>query len=190
MSSTAREIYRRHRYTVNDYYRMGEAGIFNENSRVELIEGEVVDMPPIGSWHAGLTAKVQSLLSRAVGEKAIVWVQNPIRLDDFSEPQPDIALLRPRPDFYTRAHPTPSDVLLIVEVADSSLEYDRRIKLPLYARHGIPEVWLVNAAGRELAVHRQPVEGAYADTRRLSGSEALAPAALPDVLVDLAGLFG
>jgi Uma2 family endonuclease len=190
MSSTAREIYRRHRYTVDDYYRMGEAGIFNENSRVELIEGEVVDMPPIGCPHAGLVNKLSHLLRSAVGDNAIVAVQNPVRLNDFSEPQPDIALLRPRTDFYTRAHPTPGDVLLIVEVADSSPEYDRKIKLPLYARHGIPEVWLVNAASRELAVRRQAVEGGYADFRRLSGPEALAPLSLPDAPVDLAGLFG
>jgi Uma2 family endonuclease len=190
MSSTARDIYRRHRYTVGDYYRMAEAGILHEDSRVELIEGEVVDMPPIGSPHAGLVNKLSHLIRRGVGENAVVAVQNPVRLNDFSEPQPDIALLRPRPDFYTNAHPTPGDVLLIVEVADSSLEYDRRIKIPLYARHGIPEVWLVNVADRELIVHRQPMEGAYADIRRLPEREALAPVRVPDAWVHLAGLFG
>ena len=190
MSSTAREIYHSHRYTVGDYYRMVEAGILNENSRVELIEGEVVDMPPIGSWHSGLTARIQNSLSRAVGQKAIVWTQNPIRLDDFSELQPDVALLRPRPDFYTGAHPTPCDVLLLVEVADSTLKYDREIKIPLYARHGIPEVWLVDVAGRELVVHRQPRQAAYAEIERPAGREPFFLAALPDIRVDLAGLFG
>jgi Uma2 family endonuclease len=107
MSSIAREIYRPHRYTGGDYYRMVEAGILNETSRVELIEREVIDMPPIGSWHSGLTAKIQNSLSRIVGEKAIVWTRNPIRLSDFSEPQPDITLLRPRSDFYTGGHPGP-----------------------------------------------------------------------------------
>lgn len=189
MSSTATALYRNHRYNVGEYYRMAEAGILDEDSRVELIEGEVIDMPPIGTWHAGLTAKIQNSLGRAVGEKAIVWTQNPVRLNDFSEPVPDIALLRPRADFYTKAHPVPADVLLLVEVSDSTLKYDRTIKLPLYARHGIPEVWLVNGAGREVTVHRQPQAGAYTDIRYLTGEESVALVALPEIRVDLAGLF-
>lgn len=190
MSSTAREIYRSHRYTVGDYYRMAEAGILNENARVELIEGEVIDMPPIRCLHSGLVNRISHRLGRAVGDSAIVAVQNPIRLNDLSEPQPNIALLRPRPDFYTGAHPGPGDVLLIVEVADSTLKYDRDIKTPLYARHGIPEVWLVDVAGRELVVYRLPETGGYAWIQRPEGREPLALAAMPDIRVDVAGLFG
>lgn len=190
MSSTAREFYRSHRYTVGDYYRMAEAGILNENARVELIEGEVIDMPPIGCPHSGLVNRISHRLGRAVGDNAIVAVQNPIRLNDLSEPQPDIALLRPRPDFYTGAHPEPGDVLLIVEVADSTLKYDRDIKTPLYARHGIPEVWLVDVVGRELVVYRQPEATRYMQVQRPAGREILALMALPEIEVDVGGLFG
>lgn len=190
MSTLAREIYQPHRYTVDEYYRMAESGILNEKSRVELIEGEVIDMPPIGSWHSGLTAKIQNLLSRAVGDKAIVWTQNPVRLSQFSEPEPDLTLLRPRPDFYTSAHPAPNDVFLIVEVSDSTLRYDRDIKTPLYAKHGIPEVWLVDVAGRELVIHRLPGKTGYAEIQQPAGREPLALVALPEVRVDLSELFG
>jgi Uma2 family endonuclease len=190
MSTLAREIYQPHRYTVDEYYRMAESGILNEKSRVELIEGEVIDMPPIGSPHSGLVNILSHRLGRAAGDSAIVAVQNPVRLNHFSEPEPDIALLRPRPDFYTSAHPTPNDVFLIVEVSDSTLRYDRDIKTPLYAKHGIPEVWLVDVAGRELAIHRLPEKSGYTDIQRPTGREPIGLVALPEVKVDLSGLFG
>ncbi len=125
MTATSREIYQRHRLTVRDYQRMGEAGIFHEDDRVELIEGEIVDMAPIGSGHSGQVNRLSNILKLAIGERAIVAVQNPIVLGDHSSPQPDIAQLRPQADYYAAAHPQARDVLLIVEVAESSLDYDR-----------------------------------------------------------------
>ena len=123
----------RHRLTVTDFHRMGEAGIFHEDARVELIEGDIIDMAPIGSSHAGVVKRLARLLMQGVGDKAIVSVQDPVILGPRSEPEPDIALLRPREDYYTRAHPTPGDILLIVEVAESSLTYDREVISQLLA---------------------------------------------------------
>lgn len=125
---------------VADYHRMGETGILGEDERVELIDGEIFEMPLIGSPHGGRINQLNRLLTKAVGESAIVSIQNPFVLDDRSEPEPDLALPRPRTDFYTASHPCASDVLLLIEVTDSSLQIDRDIKVPLYARHGIPEV--------------------------------------------------
>jgi len=156
MSATADDLYHRHRYTVEDYERMGAAGILGEDDRVELIEGEIIDMPPIGSPHGGSVNRIAQKLTLAVGDRAIVAVQNPIRLDDFSEPQPDIALLKPREDFYAARHPTPDDVLMLIEVAETSIRYDRDKKLPLYARAGIPEVWLVDIKAGRITRYRDP----------------------------------
>ena len=161
MSHTAAEGPRRHRLTVADYYRMGEIGIFAPDARVELIDGEVIDMAPIGSPHVSIVLQLDHLLKDAVKGQALVLVQAPIVLDDYSAPQPDLALLELRNDYYRSSLARPADVLLIVEVAQSSLRYDRRIKVPLYARHGIPEVWLVDAASEKLTRHRTPLQGAY-----------------------------
>jgi len=141
MSAVLQTEVRRHRLTVDDFHRMGEAGILRADERVELIDGEVIDMAPIGSNHAGTVGFLAKRLERAVGDSAVVFVQNSLLLTASSEPQPDIMLLKPRTDFYRSAHPHPEDVLLIVEVADTTLAYDRDIKVPLYARHAIPEAW-------------------------------------------------
>lgn len=179
----------RHRLTVADYQRMGDTGVFAENARVELIEGEIFDMAPIGSLHAGTVSHLSRLLMQAVGDRAIVSIQNPVVLGQRSEPEPDLALLRPRADFYKIRHPHASDVLLIIEVADSSLRYDREVKLPLYAQHGIAEVWIVDLALSVLDVHRQPETNRYRESSRLNPPVQLAPLALPDVLLDLSELF-
>ena len=189
MSSTTHELFHRHRLAVHDYHRMGETGVFPPGCRVELIEGEVIDMVPIGSRHAAVVAKLTALFFQAVSGRVIVWAQNPIRLGDFSEPEPDIALVRPRDDFYALAHPRADDALLIIEVADSSLNYDRRIKIPLYARHGIPEVWLVDIEGRSLSVLRSPTAEGYEHENRLKVLGSLSPVALPEISVDLSRLF-
>jgi len=149
----------RHLISVDAFYRMGEAGIFGPAERVELIDGEIIDMSPIGVLHAAIVDALVRFLSRCAGESAFIRCQNPLRLDDFNELEPDIAVLRPRADCYTTAHPGPADVLLVIEVADTSLAYDLGTKVPLYARHGIPEVWVIDATTRRTRVFRQPAGG-------------------------------
>ena len=179
----------RHRLTVADYQRLGDCGILPEDTHVELIEGEIFDMAPIGSRHAGSVKHLARLLMNAVKDQAVVSVQDPVVLGESSEPEPDVALLRPRADFYKTRHPQANDVLLIIEVADSSLRYDREFKLPLYAQHGIAEVWIVDLALSQLDVHRQPEAGRYQESQRLTSPIALAPLAFPDLLLDLSELF-
>ncbi len=183
-------LLKRHRLTVDDYGRMGEAGVFAPDARVELIDGEVIDMAPIGTRHAAAVTRLDRLLQRAVGDQAIVRSQNPLRLGDRSEPEPDLLLLVPRTDFYASGHPVAGDVLLLIEVADSSVRYDREIKLPLYARHGIAEVWLVDLEAGMLRFFRGPQGERYTDITATETPGPTPVAALPGVVVDLAGLLG
>ena len=173
----------RRRFDVEDYHRMAEAGILGEDDRVELIEGEIIEMAAIGSRHAACVDRLTRLLACPVQERAIVRVQNPIRLGEHSEPEPDVTLLRPQPDFYASAHPTPPDVLLVVEVADTSMEYDREIKIPLYARAGVPEVWLVDLTGNVVELFSGPSGDAYRDVRRVAAGQTISPAALTDLTI-------
>jgi len=178
----------RHRLDVDAYYKMAEAGILTREERVELIDGNIIDMNPIGSAHAAITNRLNRLVGRAVDGLALVSVQNPLRLDAFNEPEPDLMLLRPRADDYRESHPTAADVLLLVEVSDSSLSYDRGAKLALYARFGVPEVWIVDLAGAAVEVYRQPKDGTYSSReRRTNGS--LAPGLVPGVIIDVAALL-
>jgi Uma2 family endonuclease len=171
-------------FTVEEYYRMTEAGIFHEDDRVELMEGEVVTMSPIGSRHAACVEKAVALIRRAVaGRKFSVRTQNPIRLNDYSEPQPDISVVRDREDFYAAGHPTPDDIVLLVEVAEASLMYDRHSKLPLYARSGIAEVWLVDLVNRTVEVHSTPAPAGYSSVRQFRQGATLVSAALPDLQI-------
>jgi Uma2 family endonuclease len=164
----------RRQFNVTEYYRMIEAGILSEQDRVELLDGEIIEMSPIGSRHAACVDRLNHILSRLVGRDVIVRVQNPIRLDNFSEPQPDIALLRSRQDFYAHAHPTPEDVLLVIEVADTSAELDRTIKLPLYAEALIPEAWLVKLQDESIEIFSQPADGSYKQSQvRRRGEHAI-----------------
>ncbi|MDX1657163.1 MAG: Uma2 family endonuclease [Candidatus Competibacteraceae bacterium] len=151
----------RHRWTVEDYHRMAQAGLLGPDCRVELIDGEVVEMAPIGSRHGGKVNRLLHLLSRLMGDTAVVSAQNPVILGSHDELQPDIALLRWRKDFYETAHPTVADVLLLVEVSDSTLGYDRGVKLSRYALHGVPQVWIVNLRDRCLEVYRNPGPEGY-----------------------------
>jgi Uma2 family endonuclease len=166
-------------FTVREFHRMAEAGVFSEDDRVELLAGEIVEMTPIGSRHAACVKRLNAMLSSCVGMSLIVSVQDPIELGDHSEPQPDLAVLRFRPDFYRDAHPGPADVVLVVEVADTSAETDRVDKVPLYARAGIPEVWLVDLGSRLVDVYRQPSPGAYRDHRRAGPGDRLTSDVLP-----------
>ena len=180
MATIPRTAPRRHRLTVSDFHRMGEAGIFAAGDRVELIDGDVIDMSPIGALHAAIVARLTAFLCRSVGSGVIVWCQNPIRLDEASEPEPDIALLRPRADGYMSAHPGPEDVLVVIEVADTSLAYDLGVKVPLYARHGIPEAWVIDAATRQTRVFREPSAEGYRRELLVGPEETLASAVLTD----------
>ncbi|MGD9508320.1 MAG: Uma2 family endonuclease [Geminicoccaceae bacterium] len=180
----------RHRFDVDDYHRMAEAGILSPDDRVELIGGEIVDMAPIGSALGGTVVGLTELVARAVADgKVLLSVQGPLRLDRSNEPQPDLMLLRSRTDRYRSSHPAAADVLLLVEVADSSLAYDRGAKLALYARHGVAEVWIVDLAGRAVELFREPNTGGFAVRERVDAG-AISPRLVPDLAVDLAALFG
>jgi Uma2 family endonuclease len=183
------DLPRRHRLTVDEYSRMAEGGIFDPEARVELIDGEIIDMAPPNPPHAGTVCYLTEALTRAVAGSANVRVQNPVRLGHYSEPQPDLALLRRREDFYRERHPQPADVLLIVEVAASSLRFDRETKLPLYARHGIPEFWLVNLSAQTLTRYRAPQGDSYTLVDEPDLAIALELSGLAGVAVDLQRLF-
>lgn len=187
MSISALPLPRRHRYSVTDYHRMAAAGILAPDARLELIDGEVFHMAPIGSRHASAVRKLGRAFQVGVGKAAVVSVQNPIRLSDSSEPQPDLALLRWRADDYADAHPRADEVLLVVEVADTTLEFDRDTKLPLYARHEISEVWLVDVVKQEVTRYFEPDRSGY--RRRLILNGVVAPLQLPDCPIDLGALW-
>ena len=180
----------RKQFTVAEYYKMAEAGILTEGDRVELIRGEIVEMSPIGTRHAGCVMRLITLLTEQVGRTAIVNAQNPIRLDIYSEPQPDVMLLAPREDFYSKAHPTPSELLLIIEVADTSIGYDRREKLPLYAEFGIAEVWVVNLNNEVVEVYRNPNAGAYQSVREARRGESIALPGFEGVSIAVDDILG
>ncbi len=171
----------RRRFTVHDYHRMAEAGILHEDDRVELIGGEILEMSPIGGRHAACVREINHLLSRQLGDELRVDVQSPVGLDEQEEPQPDLAVIRARN--YGRSLPTLEDVLLLIEVADTSLAYDRDVKLPLYARSGIAEVWLVDLNGGTIERHTQPSEHGYHLVRRAGRGETLESAVLPAFIV-------
>jgi Uma2 family endonuclease len=175
--------------TVAEYHRMGEVGILTEHDRVELIEGELVAMSPIGSVHAGTTNTLTRRLVQVVGDRGIVAVGNPVQLDDLSEPQPDFTVLKPRDDDYRRATPRPDEVLLIIEVADSSLAYDRNVKRSLYARHGIPEFWIVNLVAGEVEVCRGPQGEEYTSVSRIRRDGMLEPQLLPGAIIPVVALL-
>ncbi|NBC15286.1 MAG: Uma2 family endonuclease [Gammaproteobacteria bacterium] len=177
------------RLSVDAYHRMIDAGVFDEDDRVELIDGELRAMPPIKSDHAGKTTRLNRLLTLGAGDSALVAVQNPITLRAFSEPEPDLMLLRPRDDFYEGDNPTSADTLLVIEVSDSSVRYDREVKVPLYAAHGVPEVWLVDLPQRCLEIYREPGPDGYRLMLRPQGSEVITPALLPGLRIPVADIW-
>ena len=169
----------RRRFTVAQFEQMGQSGILAEDDRVELIAGEIIEMAAIGQRHAGCLNRLQYLLIRHFDNSAIVTGQNPLVIGDEYEPQPDVMVLRPRDDFYASGHPTPEDVLLLIEIADSSLRFDRRVKLPLYADAGIPETWLLDLNTNRIERHSNPADGAYRVVRRFRPSQTIASATVP-----------
>jgi len=180
---------KRYRFNVDEYYRMADAGIFGEDDRVELIEGDVIQMPPIGPEHNADVSKGNYLFAQTLGGRAIVQVQGPVRLSSRSEPLPDLVLLRWRDDFYRGGHPGPEDVLLLIEVAKTSVRYDIQEKALLYAQANIPEYWVENLPRRSLMVFRDPSPDGYRDTQELRGDEPVSPLAFPDVVLTPAMLL-
>ncbi len=180
----------RRRFTVEEFHQMARAGILTEDDRVELLDGELVEMTPIGSRHAACVNRLNRLLSGQVGERALVSVQNPVRLGERSEPQPDLTLLRPRADYYAQGHPEPGDVLLLVEVAETSVEADLEMKVPLYARAGIPEVWLVDLAKGNMVMYRAPAPEGYGQVQRLQRGQTLSPLAFPELILATEQILG
>jgi Uma2 family endonuclease len=178
-----------HRFTVDEYHRMGKAGVLREDDRVELLDGQIVQMTPIGVRHAACVNRLNALLIGLAGTRATVSIQNPLILGEHEEPQPDVAVLRYRADGYQTGHPRAIDTLLVVEIADTSLAYDRDVKMPLYARAGIPEAWLVDLSAERIAVHHEPHAGRYTHARPAGPGDLLTPVHLPDVTLAVAEIL-
>ncbi|WP_254566223.1 Uma2 family endonuclease [Oscillatoria sp. HE19RPO] len=175
----------KHKFTVDEYGKMAEVGVLKEGDRVELIRGEIIEMSPIGTRHAACVARLINLFMNRLGNRAIAWPQNPIQLGNNSQPQPDVTLLQPRDDFYATQHPQPADIFLLVEVADTTLEGDRAIKIPLYAEHHIPEVWLVNLPENCLEVYRQPTATGYQIVSTFYPGDTLSLQTFPDITINV-----
>ncbi|MBW4680372.1 MAG: Uma2 family endonuclease [Microcoleus vaginatus WJT46-NPBG5] len=180
----------RRQFTVEEYHRMAEAGILTEDERVELIDGMIVQMLPISPRHAACVKRLIRLFSQWLGNNSIVSVHNPVELSDQSEPQPDIALLQPRSDFYEAGHPQPKDIFLIVEVADTTVESDRQLKIPLYAGSGIFEIWLVNINEQLIEIYRQPTAAGYQNIQECRRGQSLSPQAFPEISLTVDQVLG
>jgi len=179
------------RFSVDEYYRMAEVGILTERDRVELIEGEVVMMSPMGSRHAACIARLEAAFHAALtGDVAQVRTQLPVRLDAWNEPEPDVALVVPRADFYANAHPAALDVLIAVEVGDATAAGDRRSKLPLYARFGIREVWLIDVQAQHVEVHSRPADERFEELRTFHRGDRLCSTTLSGLSLDVAAILG
>jgi Uma2 family endonuclease len=177
-------------FNFREYYRMAEAGIISEDDRVELIEGEIVEMSPIGTRHSACLDRFIALLGPQVSGKAILRVQNPIHLSDYTEPQPDVSLLKPRADFYAHQHPRPADALIVIEVADTSLDYDQKVKAVLYAQAGIAEYWLVDLNNDVVIIYTQPVNGHYQQSQQFGHGDSLTSAAMPGLALAVIDILG
>ncbi|HEU5424940.1 MAG TPA: Uma2 family endonuclease [Nitrolancea sp.] len=189
MTTTAPSpVLTRYRFSVDDFQRMGEAGIFGEDDRVELLDGEIITMNPIGGPHMTSVNRLTRRLVLALGEDAIVSIQNPIVLGRHDEPQPDVVVLRSEADQHA-GKPVPDDVLLLIEVADSTLAYDRDVKLPRYAQSGIPETWIVDLAGRLITRYTEPTAEGYRVATTFRPGQAIASASLPALQLAVADIL-
>jgi Uma2 family endonuclease len=180
---------RRHRISVHDYHRMAEVGVLAPDARVELIEGEIIDMAPIGKHHQSIVDQLTRALVRAAEDRAIVRVQGSVRLSQWSEPEPDLVLLAPRADFYRSEFASGADTLLVIEVSDTTLRYDRDVKVPLCARHGVPEVWVVDVNDEAFIVYGALRNGRYERHVTLERPANLPVTNLPGLILDVAPLF-
>jgi Uma2 family endonuclease len=172
-------------FTVRDYHCMAEAGIFGPEERVELIEGEILEMSPIGRRHVGCVNRANRLFITKAGDRVVVSIQNSLELSDYTEPEPDVVLLKPRADDYAAKTVSAEDVLLVIEVAQTTLNYDRSRKLPLYAAAGVPEVWIEDLKNDLLLVYRHPSAKTYSTSLVLRRGESISPLALPDVILSV-----
>jgi Uma2 family endonuclease len=180
----------RRKFTVEQYHKMVESGILSEDDRLELIRGEIIEMSPIGTKHAACLNRLVNLLVQLLGKRIIAAAQNPVALNNNSEPQPDVALLKPRDDFYETAHPQAQDIFLLIEVSDSTVMYDREEKIPLYAQANIEEVWLVDINEQIVEVYQQPTAAGYQLMQKFSCGQTLSIKAFPDVNITVNEIFG
>ncbi len=187
----ANTLLTRHKLDADSYYGMAEAGILGRHERIELIEGELIDMAPIGQDHGSTVSRLHEALVLACAGRATVYSQTSLRLDRFNVPEPDFAILKRRADFYGTGEPAgPADVLLLIEVANSSLRFDRAVKLPLYARSGIPEVWIVDLTQRTLERYRQPAGDQYGQFSTHYPGGLLSLVAAPEITLKVDQVFG
>jgi Uma2 family endonuclease len=177
-------------FDAREYHLMIETGIIREGARVELVEGEIVEMAAMGSRHYACVARLNALLTGRLGQAVIIAIQGPVRLMGRSEPEPDVAILEPREDFYARDLPAPENVLLLVEVSDTTLRYDREVKLPLYARAGVPETWIVDLSAETVEVHSRPATGEYRETVRAKRGEIIESKPLPSLRLTVDDVLG
>jgi Uma2 family endonuclease len=184
------QVQAQHRFSVTDYHRMVETGVLKPDARVELLDGRIIDMSPIGPFHGGMVNRLIRWFSTQSRGRWLVSAQNPLRLNDYSEPEPDLMLLKPTPDDYTNRHPRPEDVFLLIEVSDTTLDYDRREKLPAYGRAGIPEVWILNLNDRTIEVYREPHFTGYGSVQTLHAGDMAVPLTFADATVDVTELLG
>jgi len=178
-----------HRFKVQEYYRMAETGVLRPDARVELLEGRIIDRSPIGPLHGGLVNRLIRIYTQLSQGRWQASAHNPLRLDDHSEPEPDFMLLKPSPDDYTNRHPRPDEVFLLIEVSDTTLDYDREDKLPAYGRAGIVEVWIVNLTNTTIEVYRDPHFTGYGSKTILSSGDQIAPQAFPDAMAEVVELL-
>ncbi|HEX3126981.1 MAG TPA: Uma2 family endonuclease [Thermoanaerobaculia bacterium] len=172
-------------FTVSEYHSLADAGILTEDDRVELIEGEIFQMAAIGNRHAGCVKRLNRLLSRALADRVLLGIQDPIEVDDYSEPEPDISILHPRADDYSSSHPSPKEIFLVIEVADSSARFDRLKKIPVYARNGILEAWLVDLTTDRVEMYREPSAMGYRQVQQLRAGDRISPLAFPDLVLEV-----
>ena len=184
------ERLKRYRFTVTQYERLAAVGILTEDSRVELLEGEIIVMPPIDSSHSGRINVLMACFTPFLGNSAILTVQNPVRLNDFSEPQPDLMLLRFREDYYVKSHPTPDDVLILIEISNTTLAYDRGVKLHYYALAGIPEVWVIDLNAELIEQYTRPENGAYGEIKKIGRGASISATLMPSVTLKADQILG
>jgi Uma2 family endonuclease len=189
MNHASHQFPQRHHVTVTEWHKMGEYNVFEPETRIELVEGEIIDMAPIGPSHGGCVKTLINLFSKQITDKAILSVQDPIQLSDFSEPEPDIALLRVVSHFYRKRHPTATDVLLVVEVAETSAKHDRNKKIPLYARHGIVECWLIDLTANQVEIYLSPSTDGYAEKHIARSGQNLVPSQLPRIKIAVSDIL-